>query len=207
MWTPRTGDAAQARADWCVCTIPLSVLSQIPIDVGARMKAAIDAVPYASSVKVGLQFKRRFWEEDEAIYGGISYTDLPIRQISYPSTGFNASGKGVLLGAYLFGAPMPTNSPPWRRPSGSRARSNTAPDPSAIQDRVRERRLGGLAPRAVDAGLRRRLDRGGTAEHYDNLCPIDGRIVLAGEHASYFPPGRRARSCRRSTPSPGCTSA
>ena len=25
------------------------------------------------------------------------------------------------------------------------------------------------------------------AEHYDNLCAIDGRIVLAGEHASYIP--------------------
>jgi monoamine oxidase len=24
-------------------------------------------------------------------------------------------------------------------------------------------------------------------EHYDNLCAIDGRIVLAGEHASYLP--------------------
>ena len=66
------------------------------------MKAAIDAVPYAASVKIGLQFKRRFWEEDEAIYGGISYTDLPIRQIAYPNTGFNGAGRGVLLGAYLF---------------------------------------------------------------------------------------------------------
>ena len=51
------------------------------------MKAAIDAVPYAAAVKVGLQFSRRFWEEDEHIYGGITYTDLPIRQISYPSAG------------------------------------------------------------------------------------------------------------------------
>ena len=25
------------------------------------------------------------------------------------------------------------------------------------------------------------------AKHYDNLCAIDGRIVLAGEHASYLP--------------------
>jgi monoamine oxidase len=25
------------------------------------------------------------------------------------------------------------------------------------------------------------------AEHYDNLCAFDGRIVLAGEHASYMP--------------------
>ena len=76
-----------AKADWCVCTIPLSILSQIPIEVGTRMKAAIDSVPYLSAIKIGLQFKRRFWEEDEAIYGGISYTDLPIRQIGYPEHG------------------------------------------------------------------------------------------------------------------------
>ena len=25
------------------------------------------------------------------------------------------------------------------------------------------------------------------ATHYKNLCAIDGRIVLAGEHASYIP--------------------
>jgi monoamine oxidase len=99
------GAPLQAKADWCVCTIPLTVLSQIPIDVGAKLQAAIEAVPYASSVKVGLQFKRRFWEEDEAIYGGISYTDLPIRQISYPSTGYNLGGKGVLLGAYSWNGP------------------------------------------------------------------------------------------------------
>ena len=24
-------------------------------------------------------------------------------------------------------------------------------------------------------------------KHYDNLCTIDGRIALAGEHASYIP--------------------
>ena len=25
------------------------------------------------------------------------------------------------------------------------------------------------------------------SQHYDNLCQIDGRIALAGEHASYLP--------------------
>ena len=69
------------------------------------MKAAIDAVPYASVVKTGLQFKRRFWEEDERIFGGVSYTNLPIRQIAYPSGGLNAGGKGVLLGGYTWGGP------------------------------------------------------------------------------------------------------
>ena len=28
---------------------------------------------------------------------------------------------------------------------------------------------------------------GARAEHYKNLCQIDGRIVLAGEHASWLP--------------------
>ena len=101
----------QVKADWCVCTIPLSILSQIEIDVGSPMQAAIDAVPYAGSVKVGLQFKRRFWEEDEAIYGGISYTDLPIRQIGYPNYGFNRAGQAAYCsGPICSRAPIPTSS-------------------------------------------------------------------------------------------------
>ena len=76
------------------------------------MKAAIDAVPYAGSVKVGLQFKRRFWEEDEAIYGGISYTDLPIRQIAYPNTRLQSRRPRRAAGRLsVRRAPIPTNSP------------------------------------------------------------------------------------------------
>src|SRR5262249_5970045 len=99
------GAVQQAHADWCVCTIPLTILSQLPLDVSAAMKSAIDAVPYAASVKIGLQFKRRFWEEDEAIYGGIRYTYLPSRQIRDPNYDYNRAGRGVLLGAYLFDGP------------------------------------------------------------------------------------------------------
>src|SRR5438067_8021304 len=102
--TNRPGRTETALADWCICTIPLTVLKQIPIDAGAPLRAAIGAVPYATNVKVGMQFRRRFWEEDEDIYGGITFTDLPIRQIAYPSSGFQTSGKGVMLGAYAGGA-------------------------------------------------------------------------------------------------------
>ena len=66
----------------------------MPVQVGAPMREAISALPYAPAVKVGLQFSRRFWEEDEHIYGGISYTDQPIRQIAYPNYGFNQAGQG-----------------------------------------------------------------------------------------------------------------
>jgi monoamine oxidase len=184
--TPSTPQIA--TAEWCVCTIPLSILGQIQIDVGPRMKAAIDAVPYSSSVKIGLQFKRRFWEEDEAIYGGISYTDLPIRQISYPSSGFNRNGRGVLLGAYVF--------------EGANAYEFTSMAPA---DRVaRAVEFGGRIHPQYSAefengiavawhrvpftlGCAGAWSEKAREEHYDNLCQIDGRIVLAGEHASYLP--------------------
>ena len=54
-----------AQADWCVCTIPATVLSQIPMNVGAPLRNAINSLSYIPAAKVGLQFKRRFWEEDD----------------------------------------------------------------------------------------------------------------------------------------------
>jgi monoamine oxidase len=178
----------QARADWCLCTIPLSILSQLPIDVGGRIKAAIDAVPYAASVKVGLQFKRRFWEEDEAIYGGISYTDLPIRQIAYPNTGFNGSGRAVLLGAYLFDGPNAyefTAMPPAERVA------RAVEFGARIHPQYRAEFDNGISVAwhrmPFTLGCAGEWTDQARAEHYENLCAIDGRIALAGEHASYIP--------------------
>jgi monoamine oxidase len=177
----------EVRADWCVCTIPLSILSQIEMNVSGKMAAAIGAVPYAASVKVGLQFKRRFWEQDEHIYGGISYTDLPIRMISYPSTAYGSPGKGVLLGAYAFGpyAYEFTALPPEERIKRALDWGAT------LHPQYRDEFDGGVSvgwhrvPGAM--GCNGAWTDAMRDEHYDNLCALDGRIVLAGEHASYIP--------------------
>jgi monoamine oxidase len=178
----------QAKADWCVCTIPLSILSQLPLDVGNPMKAAIEAVPYAASVKIGLQFKRRFWEEDEAIYGGISYTDQPIQQIAYPSTGFNTSGRGVLLGAYLFGGP---NAYEFTSMAPAERVARAVEMGARLHPQYKAEFENGVAVAwhrvPYTLGCAGNWTEKARAEHYDNLCRIDGRIVLAGEHASYIP--------------------
>jgi monoamine oxidase len=177
-----------AKADWCVCTIPLSILSQIPIDVGSRMKAAIDGVPYASSVKIGLQFKRRFWEEDEAIYGGITYTDLPIRQISYPSSGFNRNGRGVLLGAYVFDV---ANSFEFTSMAPADRIARAVELGSGIHPQYRTEFENGIAVAwhrmPFTLGCAGSWTDEAREDHYDDLCQIDGHFVLAGEHASYIP--------------------
>ncbi len=183
----RGGAPKTISAAWCVCTIPLSILANIELKVGAKLLAAIQAPTYSASVKIGLQFKRRFWEEDERIYGGITYTDLPIQKIGYPNHGMNQPGKGVLLGAYVWGA-------------NAFEFSSMSP-----QDRVRKAvELGALIhpqyAREFDNGMAVAWHRAPFAQgcaalwtdamrerHYEDLCRIDGRIVLAGEHASYLP--------------------
>jgi monoamine oxidase len=184
-------DAAMSRhtvhADWCVCTIPLSILGQIPMNVDRPLSDAIAAIPYAASVKVGLQFKRRFWEQDEQIYGGITYTDLPISNIAYPSTGYFDGGKAVLLGAYIWGldaAEFTAMTPEERVGKAVEYGSRIHPQYSeefesgmAVAWHRSPFTLGCFALWTEEA----------RAEHYDNLCRFDGRIVLAGEHASYLP--------------------
>jgi monoamine oxidase len=51
------------------------------------------------AIKVGWQARTRFWEKENRIYGGISWTDDDIGQIWYPSEDFNTP-TGVLTGAY-----------------------------------------------------------------------------------------------------------
>ncbi|WP_431214277.1 flavin monoamine oxidase family protein [Puia sp. P3] len=63
------------QADLCICTIPLPVLSNIDHNFSSDVSRAIDSVVYMNTGKIGLQFRRRFWEEDEGIYGGITHTN------------------------------------------------------------------------------------------------------------------------------------
>ena len=109
------GQMKRVDADYCVSSIPLPVLSGLPKDLSQPVQAAIAASMYDGAGKIGLQFKRRFWEEDDAIYGGRSWTDQEIGQIIYPSHGFR-SRKGVLVGYFLdFGRTMRERPPAERQ--------------------------------------------------------------------------------------------
>src|SRR4029077_3449824 len=68
------GRPRELDADYAISTLPLPLLREIELDVPAETKQALAGVNLASAGKIGLQFKRRFWEEDEGIYGGISRT-------------------------------------------------------------------------------------------------------------------------------------
>jgi monoamine oxidase len=67
----------------------------------AAKQMAIRQLHYIDSTKILMQFRRRFWEEDEGICGGVTVTDLPLRLVYYPDHG-TESGRGVLIGSYTW---------------------------------------------------------------------------------------------------------
>lgn len=98
----KDGATTEMTGDFGICTIPPTVMRKIPNDFSMMVKNTLNIVPFQNSGKIGLQFKRRFWEEDDSIYGGLSWTDLPIGELWYPGHHFFAP-KGIMNGYYLFG--------------------------------------------------------------------------------------------------------
>lgn len=102
VYADKDGKEHKVDADYLVCAMPLTLLATLDTDFSPEYAKAIASVQYAAAGKAGLQFKRRFWEEDENIYGGSSKTDMEIAQVIYPSAGYLGK-KGVLVGYYLQG--------------------------------------------------------------------------------------------------------
>jgi monoamine oxidase len=89
-------------ADYCVSSIPMPIFKGLRTNLPAAYMDAANKLPVQAAGKVGWQADR-FWETKDRIYGGISWTTDVITQIWYPSSGY-LSRKGVLTGAYMYGA-------------------------------------------------------------------------------------------------------
>jgi monoamine oxidase len=177
------GNTRQVSADFCICTIPLPVLKKIATNFDAPTTAVVKNARYANSTKVASEYKRRFWEEDEKIFGGISWTDMPIGQVIYPSHDF-FSKSGVLVN-YTNGlngqllAKMPVDK-----------RMVAALDMNAqIHPQVRKELRSTVTlswanvPYSEGAFATWGFAPNSEAS-YQLLCQPQGRLYFAGEHAS-----------------------
>ncbi|KAF8925272.1 lipoxygenase [Dissophora ornata] len=80
---------------YVITTLPNSAYSNLlEEDVSFAKAQALRSSNYMSSFKAFITFTRQFWS-DRGIKGGVATTDRPIRQIVFPSYGYNATG-GVL---------------------------------------------------------------------------------------------------------------
>lgn len=97
--------------DHVITTVPLGLLQSIDtrdLNFDLKKRIAIRSLIYEASVKIGLKFKTRWWEDPKKmngkpIVGGQTYTDLPMRKVVYPSFGVNCTGMQGNLLIYLWG--------------------------------------------------------------------------------------------------------
>lgn len=185
-----TGPERAIEADYCICTLPLTVLQHVTSDLPSAVKEAIarGAATYGAGTKVAWE-ARRFWEQDDAIYGGLGWTDELSNLLWYPSGGFDQQ-KGVLVGAFSTGISAVQKADTFDAlPFEERF---------AISRRVVEKLHPGRSrelSKPVTVGWAETPYSGGSSVHwtpvqrstdYSVLCSPHGRLHLAGEHMSYL---------------------
>jgi monoamine oxidase len=188
----RRGGLETVRGDWVLCTVPLSVLGRIKI-VPALSPQKLDAIrriSYDSSTKVLALAKHRFWETDDGIFGGGSVSDGSLGSTWYPSDNTHqnpdiSNAPSMFLASYSWGQTA-------RRMSRDAARDIVVPELSAMHDSLK------YDPGLIEGYVRWSWDEhpwssgaysffqpGEHVELFEALVAPEGRLLLAGEHASF----------------------
>jgi monoamine oxidase len=172
-------------ADYAIITAPFPVLRHVEVLTPfSRLKQrAIRQLHYDASAKVFLQFRRRFWEEDDGIVGGGTVTDLAVRNVYYPDHGRD-TGRGVVLASYTWGE----DAQRW---------GSLSPDDRIVQALEDVARIHPQAAAEFEVGASKMwhddefaggafalFDPEQQTLLYDGIVAPEGRIHFAGEHAS-----------------------
>lgn len=181
----RDGRVGVLQADFCVCTIPPQVLKDIPSNFSGPVKDALAFPVPVQTGKIGLEYGRRFWEEDESLFGGITNTNMDLSTIWYPSSGY-LGDKGVVVGYYNFGANAAAygNRTPAERLSRAVAQGEKIHGASYRTE---------LTSSYSVAWQKIEYSQGGwvswpsrTSGQYGRLLAPEGNTYFAGDHLSYY---------------------
>jgi monoamine oxidase len=179
------GGRSRVSGDYAILTLPFSVLRHIetPQAFSRGKQRAIRQLHYDASAKIFFQCRRRFWEEDDGIFGGGTITDLAVRNIYYPEHG-RETGRGVLLASYTWG----DDAQRWGSLTPSDRITQALENVVQIHPQVTEEFEVGASKMWHDdpyaCGAFALFQPGQqTLLHADIVAP-EGRIHFAGEHTS-----------------------
>jgi monoamine oxidase len=138
---------------------------------------------YDASAKIFFQCRRRFWEDDDGIFGGGTVTDLPVRNIYYPEHG-RETGRGVLVASYTWSE----DAHRWGSLAPQDRIVQALENVSVIHPQVLEAFEVGASKMwhhdEFAGGAFALFDPGQQTLLYPHIIAPEGRIHFAGEHAS-----------------------
>ncbi len=184
----------RVEGDRLLCTVPLPVMNKIEFAPGLSgpKQRAIRQITYDSSTKVLAKTRQRFWESEDGIFGGGTYTDLPTGITYYPADNAAARDRrvsnagGVMLASYTWGMPA-------RR---------MAAMPATERHQFTLEQLSKIHPQFQQNGMVEKLVSWSWDNHplsagafcwwapgqhetlYRHVIAPEGKIFFAGEHAS-----------------------
>lgn len=101
---PSTGQRFTFTGDAAIVTVPFPVFQFIDVypyhSISFKKWQAIRELINVPAVKIGIEFRTRFWERDGV---GNALSDLPTRFTYIPSHNLGSAGSGVLLASYSWG--------------------------------------------------------------------------------------------------------
>jgi len=179
------GTLMSVSGDYAICTVPFPVLRHVetlkPFSRGKQR--AIRQLHYDASAKILLQFRRRFWEEDDGIHGGGSFSDLPIRTTFYPQHG-QETGRGIMLASYTWSE----DAQRWGSLSPADRITQALENVAVLHPRAPAEFEVGASKMWHDdefaGGAFALFDPGQQTLLYKDIIAPEGRIHFAGEHAS-----------------------
>jgi monoamine oxidase len=170
-------------ADYCICAMPLTIVKTLDADFSPAVRDVLDRVTYDSAYKVAWEAPR-FWEKENAIYGGLSYLQQTVGVVWYPSAGF-FSDRGVVVSGYG----IETGSPFGKLPT-VQARLDASRQAIELLHPGHGRDLAhpvyiswGQIPYNLGAWI---SGFGNTPISMDPLLVPDRRVYFAGDHTSHL---------------------
>jgi len=175
----------QVTGDYAIITIPFAVLRHVEcLKPFSRSKQqAIRQLHYDASAKILFQCRRRFWEDDDNIFGGGTVTDLPIRVMFYPDHSRD-TGRGVVLASYTWSE----DAQRWGSLSDHDRICQALDDVAEIHPQITDAFEIGVSKMWHDdefaGGAFALFDPGQQTLLHKHIITPEGRIHFAGEHAS-----------------------
>lgn len=200
------GAARTIEADYCICAMPLPILKKVPNDFAAPYQKILGETTYANAYKVAWE-SRRFWEQDDNIYGGLEFVNVGCSPIWFPSAGM-FSERGVLVSGYQdeAGTPFEALAIPAKFEESRRSIERLHPgrgrelekpmivewgkmqfnEGSWLKSFTPHEKAPGISlNKQTGQGTNPAAARTQTDPAYQQLITPDGPIIFAGDHCSH----------------------
>lgn len=184
----QTGQYHTFAGDYAIITVPFSTFQLIDVipyhSISFKKWQAIRELQNQSSVKIGIEFKHRFWEKFQV---GNAITDQPTRFSYIPSHNIGSGGPGVLLASYSWSE----DAMLWNSLSEQDILYYALKDLSKIYGNIVYKEfLQGISfnwsKNPFSAGCFTLFTPGQKTDFADFIRQPEGRLHFAGEHTSDF---------------------